>query len=92
MLDFIESGSEDELDEEVYPRDTPLFEINWRRIVLDEAHTCRNPTTQLYRAICGLKGERRWAVTGTPIVNSTKDLGALAAWCGLQPFASDPKE
>ncbi|UZJ54030.1 hypothetical protein CBS101457_003350 [Exobasidium rhododendri] len=74
------------------PRDHPLFEVNWRRIVLDEAHTCRNPRTTLYNSICELKSERRWAVTGTPIVNSTKDLGALAAWCGLQPFSQNLKD
>lgn len=68
---------------------TPLFEAKWRRIVLDEAHTARNPQTILYRAICGLSAERRWAITGTPIVNSTRDLGALAAWIGLNPFAED---
>lgn len=72
-------------------RETPLFQVKWRRVVLDEAHICRNPRTHLYNAICQLKGERRWAITGTPIVNSTKDLGALAAWCGLQPFADAPK-
>lgn len=84
--DFLSSGKRDN------PREIPLFEVTWRRIVLDEAHICRNTKTQLYNAICELKSERRWAVTGTPIVNSTKDLGALAAWCGLQPFAAIPKE
>lgn len=71
--------------------ETPLFEIPWRRIVLDEAHTARNPRTNLFRAICELQAERKWAVTGTPIVNSTRDLGSLAAWIGLDPFASSAK-
>jgi len=82
----------DEMETVDDPREIPLFGVKWRRIVLDEAHICRNPRTRLYNAICELKGERRWAVTGTPIVNSTKDLGTLAAWCGLQPFAENPKE
>lgn len=62
--------------------------MKWLRIVLDEAHTARNPNTILYKAICELKAERRWAITGTPIVNSTRDLGSLASWIGLHPFNS----
>lgn len=42
--------------------------INWFRIVLDEAHTIRNQTQQS-RATIGIPGQRRWAVTGTPVQN-----------------------
>lgn len=66
---------------------TPLLTTRWRRVVLDEAHICRNPKTALYRSICEITAQRRWALTGTPIVNSTRDLGSLASWCGLDPFA-----
>jgi hypothetical protein len=42
----------------------PLEEINWFRIVLDEAHMIREQTTQQSKAICRLSAQRRWAVTG----------------------------
>lgn len=42
--------------------------INWFRVVLDEAHTIRNQTQQS-RATIGIPGQRRWAVTGTPVQN-----------------------
>lgn len=59
--------------------------INWFRIVLDEAHTIRNPTAQS-RATCLLPGQRRWAVTGTPVQNRLEDLGALFNFIQLAPF------
>lgn len=65
-----------------------LPHINWFRIVLDEAHTIRNPTNQS-RATCALYGQRRWAVTGTPVQNRLEDLGALFNFIRLKPFDSN---
>ncbi|RYN98955.1 hypothetical protein AA0119_g6703 [Alternaria tenuissima] len=59
--------------------------INWFRIVLDEAHTIRNPTNQS-KAACMMMGQRRWAVTGTPVQNRLEDLGALFNFIKLKPF------
>ncbi|KAF9693165.1 hypothetical protein EKO04_008892 [Ascochyta lentis] len=59
--------------------------INWFRIVLDEAHTIRNPTRQS-KITCLLPGQRRWAVTGTPVQNRLEDLGALFTFINLTPF------
>ena len=47
------------------------------RIVLDEAHLIRNRRTEVSRGCCSLTGTHRWAVTGTPIVNSAEDVFAL---------------
>jgi hypothetical protein len=66
-------------------RKRPLPWINWFRIVLDEAHTIRNPTAQS-KATCVLAGQRRWAVTGTPVQNRLEDLGALFNFIKLAPF------
>ncbi|KAG9120079.1 hypothetical protein FRC07_004585 [Ceratobasidium sp. 392] len=57
--------------------DKGLFEIKWKRVVLDEAHQIRNPKTKIAQSVSALDGYYRWAVSGTPIVNSPSDLGSL---------------
>ncbi|KAJ9382898.1 hypothetical protein DTO063F5_5417 [Paecilomyces variotii] len=51
-----------------------LFATNWRRVVLDEGHTIRNPRSKAALAACNLKADSRWTLTGTPIINSLRDL------------------
>ncbi|KAL1841186.1 hypothetical protein VTJ49DRAFT_7355 [Mycothermus thermophilus] len=55
----------------------PLFNMDWRRVVLDEGHTIRNAKTKAAEAACALKSQSRWVLTGTPIVNNIKDLHSL---------------
>lgn len=45
----------------------PLFSINWRRIVLDEAHAIRNFSTARAKAAFQLEAKSRWMLTGTPM-------------------------
>lgn len=51
-----------------------LYSIQWRRVVLDEGHTIRNPQSKGSLAACHLKADSRWTLTGTPIINSLRDL------------------
>lgn len=55
----------------VLTRDEHLHEIRWHRVVFDESHVARRPTTQRFRACTGLRACNRWAVTGTPLVNGS---------------------
>lgn len=64
----------------------PLEEMNWFRIVLDEAHMIREQSTQQSKSICRLSANRRWAVTGTPVQNRLEDLGALMSFLRIKPF------
>lgn len=44
-----------------------LFDFDWFRIILDEAHYIKGRTIQIAQAIYNLKGLFRWCSTGTPI-------------------------
>ncbi|OJT07139.1 Helicase-like transcription factor [Trametes pubescens] len=57
--------------------DKALFDVAWKRIILDEGHSIRNPRTKMAKAVYALPAQRRWVLTGTPIINSPKDLGSI---------------
>ncbi len=51
--------------------------IRWRGVILDEAQNIKNPNTKQAKAICGLKGGYKIALTGTPIENRLTELWSI---------------
>ncbi|MDG1806672.1 MAG: DEAD/DEAH box helicase [Pirellulaceae bacterium] len=62
---------------ELMNRDLPTIldsGIHYDLAVLDEAQRIKNRTSATSKAVCQLPRRRSWALTGTPIENSTDDL------------------
>jgi SNF2 family DNA or RNA helicase len=59
-------------------RDKKLFgDINWSRIIIDEAQNIKNPSAVQTKELCKLKSAGRIALTGTPIENRLMDLWSI---------------
>ena len=64
-------------------RSDGLYSMQWRRVILDEGHIIRNPASKGAAAVCALISKSRWSLTGTPIVNSLKDLYSQLRFVGV---------
>ncbi|VVC45290.1 Hypothetical protein CINCED_3A000720 [Cinara cedri] len=71
------------------PNTSPLFNIKWKRIILDEAINIQKYNTQACISICKLSSIYRWAiVTETPIPN--EEFYSLLKFIQCKPFDSLP--
>ncbi|KAF8663065.1 hypothetical protein HU200_055659 [Digitaria exilis] len=69
-------------------QDSPMKEVDWFRVILDEAHVIKNPETKQTKAVIALNTERRWVVTGTPIQNNLFDLHPFMVFLRFHPFTT----
>ena len=64
-----------------------LFQYEWFRVVLDEAHYIKGRTIQIAKAVYNIKAKNRWCMTGTPIQNKLDDLFSLIHFLRLEPWS-----
>ncbi|KAG0347872.1 DNA helicase rad5 [Podila humilis] len=65
-----------------------LFNVDFHRIVLDEAHQIKSRVTKTAKACYALNSTRRWVVTGTPIQNKLEDLFSLVHFLRCEPWSN----
>jgi SNF2 family DNA or RNA helicase len=62
----------------VATRDAELLgQVDWRRVVLDEAQNIKNSATKQSAAVRGLPARQRIALTGTPVENRLAELWSI---------------
>lgn len=64
-------------------RASGLYSMEWRRIILDEGHIVRNPSSKGAGAVMAVTAQSKFVLSGTPIVNSLRDLYTLLRFVGI---------
>lgn len=67
--------------------ETGLFSVKFLRVILDEGHNIRNRSTKTAKAVYNLDADRRWVLTGTPIINRLEDIFSLLHFLQLKPWS-----
>ncbi|KAK6631898.1 hypothetical protein RUM44_006928 [Polyplax serrata] len=65
---------------------SPLCQVYWWRLCLDEAQMVENDHSQINQMVNMISAVNRWSVTGTPIQKSINELYYLIDWLGIEPF------
>lgn len=68
---------------------SPLVQINWWRICLDEAQQIDSGVSSAAKLARLIPRVNAWAVTGTPVKDDPMDLWGLLSFLHYEPFASD---
>ena len=64
--------------------DAPLVHrIEWRRVILDEAHEIRNRRSKRFKSAMQIGATYKWVVTGTPVFNDVRDFVSLCTFIGI---------
>ncbi|XP_078180897.1 helicase protein with RING/U-box domain-containing protein isoform X2 [Carex rostrata] len=66
---------------------SPLHSVKWERIILDEAHCIKDRRSNTARAVFALKGEYKWALSGTPLQNRVGELYSLIRFLEVFPYS-----
>ncbi|KAI0422163.1 SNF2 family N-terminal domain-containing protein [Xylaria grammica] len=67
---------------------SPLVQIGWWRICLDEAQQIDSGVNSAAKVACLIPRVNAWAVTGTPVKDNPNDLWGLLLFLRYHPFAS----
>ncbi|KAJ7054346.1 SNF2 family N-terminal domain-containing protein [Mycena amicta] len=90
--EFIVSDSDDDSDDAPKNKKKKkkdrglLFQVDFYRIVLDEAQNIRNKRTRVSRAVTDLSSQIRWCLTATPIVNGLLDVYGSLRFLKIRPW------
>ena len=67
--------------------DSVLHYTEFGRIILDEAHSIKDRTCVISKAVFSLEAEFRWGLTGTPVQNRVGDYYSLVRFLRIKPYS-----
>lgn len=65
---------------------SPLHALDFYRVILDEAHNIKDKASGTAKAANGLKTQKRWCLTGTPLQNRIGEIYSLLRFMKIEPF------
>ncbi|OVA20680.1 SNF2-related [Macleaya cordata] len=78
----------DTLETGYCPSGIIILNMNWFRVILDEAHVLPKMIRRC-RSVLHLKAKSRWVVSGMPILNGSFDLYFVMAFLRFKPFSDE---
>jgi DNA repair protein RAD16 len=66
---------------------SPIHQIDFHRVILDEAHNIKTRTTGSAKACFALKADHKWCLSGTPLQNRIGEFFSLVRFLDIRPFA-----
>lgn len=72
-------------------RVSPVTQITWWRVVLDEAQMIENGLNNAAKVAQLIPRQNAWAVSGTPVKKDARDLLGLLVFLRFEPFCQSPQ-
>ncbi|KAE8266127.1 hypothetical protein A4X09_0g6221 [Tilletia walkeri] len=73
---------------EKFKEKSAVHSIDWRRVILDEAHCIKDRSTNTAKGAFALRAMYRWCLSGTPLQNRVGELFSMVRFIGAEPFAN----
>ncbi|SCU82061.1 LADA_0C02762g1_1 [Lachancea dasiensis] len=70
----------------VYKERSLLHNMNFYRVILDEAHNVKDRQSNTAKAVNNLITDKRWCLTGTPLQNRIGEIYSLIRFLNIDPF------
>lgn len=71
----------------LYKEKSVIHQIQFHRVILDEAHNIKQRTTGCAKACFALKADHKWCLSGTPLQNRIGEFLSLVRFLDIKPFA-----
>ncbi|ATZ51277.1 Bcrad16 [Botrytis cinerea B05.10] len=71
----------------IFKEKSPIHEIMFHRVILDEAHSIKQRTSGSAKACFALKANHKWCLSGTPLQNRIGEFFSLVRFLDIRPFA-----